>query len=273
MRTVALLAAYNERRFIEPCLEHLEAHGIDAYLIDNESTDETVPLAERWLGRNLVGIESLPRKDRSVYDWRAVLRRKEELATELDADWFIHQDPDELRLPPTPSQTLNQALKDVDRAGFNAVNFTELTFIPTVEQPDHDHREFQRTLRTYYPFSPQPIHRLNAWKATPDVELAASAGHQVRIPDLHMYPQPFPMKHYLFLSVPHAIEKYVERQYDPDEVSSGWHGWRAAVGEADIRLPSESELRLARSDLDIDLSAPWKKHYLDAQLSPTRERF
>lgn len=36
-----------------------------------------------------------------------------------------------------------------------------------------------------------------------------------------MWPEPFPMKHYLFLSRAHAIEKYVERGYDPRR-------WRAA---------------------------------------------
>ena len=31
------------------------------------------------------------------------------------------------------------------------------------------------------------------------------------------------MRHYLFLSVEHAIRKYVERGYAADEVEAGWH--------------------------------------------------
>jgi hypothetical protein len=84
----------------------------------------------------------------------------------------------------------------------------------------------------------------------------------VNLPDLRMDPQSFPMKHYLFLSVPHAIEKYVQRHYKPEEVESGWHGWRARLTVADIRLPSESELRMTRSDDDLDPSDPTKTHYL-----------
>src|SRR4029077_1422495 len=206
LRVVALIASYNERRFIEPCLEHLHEQGIDAYLIDNGSSDDTVERAERWLDRNLIGTESFPRGEGGVYDWRGLLRRKEELARELGADWFIHLDPDEVRLPPARGQTLAQALEAVDREGFNAVNFTEHTFIPTREEPDHDHPDFRRTLRTYYPFEPRFPHQVNAWKANPEVELAASGGHRASFPGLRMHPRSFPMKHYLFLSVPHAIE-------------------------------------------------------------------
>jgi Glycosyl transferase family 2 len=263
MRVVALIASYNERRFVTPCLRYLDEHGIDAYLIDNESSDETVVLAEAWLGRNLIGTESFPRPKGDLYNWRGLLKRKEELAREIDADWFIHLDPDELRLPPSRAQTLADALEDVDRQGFNAVNFNELTFVPSREEPDHDHADFQRTLRTYYPFAPRPSHQLRAWKATPEAELASSGGHQVRFPGMRIYPQSFFMKHYLFLSVPHAIEKYVERHYDPDEVSSGWHGWRATLTAADVLLPRRSELRVTQSDDDLDPSEPRSRHCID----------
>jgi hypothetical protein len=263
MRVIALIAAYNERRFIGPCLEHLQRHGVEAYLIDNCSTDNTIELAERSLGRNLVGIESFPRGEGDVYDWRGLLRRKEELARELAADWFIHLDPDELRLPPRGEPTLAQALQEVDREGFNAVDFAEFTFMPTREQPDHDHPDFQRTLRTYYPFEPRPPHhQLKAWKAGSEAELK-SGGHRVSFPGLRVYPRQFRMKHYLILSVPHAIEKYVERRYSPEEIESGWHGWRPSVTAASFTLPSESELSISRSDEDLDPDRPRDRHYVD----------
>lgn len=135
MRVVALIATYNERRFIEPCLRHLGEQGIDAYLIDNCSTDDTVAIAEHRLGRGLIGIESFPRGEGDIYDWRSLLTRKEELARELDADWFIHLDPDEIRLPPSSTQTLVQAIEAADSEGFNAVNFVEFTFVPTRDDP------------------------------------------------------------------------------------------------------------------------------------------
>jgi glycosyltransferase involved in cell wall biosynthesis len=273
MRVIALLATYNERRFIEPCLEHLHTHGVDVYLIDNCSTDDTVERAERWLGRGLAGIESFPRGSENVFNWRALLTRKEELARGLEADWFIHLDADERSLPPAGEGNLKAALEKVDDDGCNLVDFSEFTFVPTREEPDHDHANFQQTLRTYYPFAPQHPRRLRAWKAHPHIELASSGGHWARFPDQRVYPLRFPTKHYLFLSVPHAVEKYVERRYDPEEVSAGWHGWRAAVRAEDLRLPPRSAMRIAMTDEELDPSEPRSRHYFDDRAEePLRRR-
>jgi glycosyltransferase involved in cell wall biosynthesis len=261
MNVVALLATYNEERFIRASIEHLRAHGVGVHLIDNCSEDRTVAIAEEYLGQGVVGIETLTRD--GEFSLRRQLRRKEELALELDADWLIHLDADELHLPPPGSRTLAEALADVDREGFNAVNFLELTFIPTREAPDHDHPQFERTLRTYYPFLPAFPHRLNAWKQTGvPVELEFSKGHRLRFEGLEMYPESFRMKHYLFLSVQHAVEKFVERSYDSGELEAGWHGWRARVSPEDIVLPAASELRETRSDDDLDTSDPRDEHHL-----------
>ena len=260
---MALLATYNERRFVGSCIEHLCTQGIETYLIDNCSTDATAEIAERHRGRGLVAVEQFPRD--GTYNWRGLLERKQQLAGELDADWVIHLDADEIRLPPSGHATLAEALAEVDRQGYNAVDFFEYTFVPTREDPDHDHPGFEQTMRTYYPFSPSIPYQLKAWKtaAARQPDLASSGGHRVEFPGLRMYPDPFPMKHYLFLSVPHAIEKYVERDYDPAEVEQGWHRWRATLTEADIRLPSAAELRLTQSDEDLDPGAPRKRHLLD----------
>lgn len=263
MRVIALLATYNERRFVGACIEHLHAQGVETYLIDNSSTDATVKIAERHRGRGLIGVEHVPRD--GVYRWRALLERKEELSRELAADWFIHHDADEFRLPSAAHATLADALEAADREGFDAVNFTEFTFVPTRESPDHDHPEFQRTLRTYYPFQPSAKHQVNAWKANAaeDLGLARSGGHGLDFPGIRIDPEPLPMKHYLFLSPAHAVEKYVQRQHDPDELASGWHGWRATLTENEIRLPNESELRVLGEDGVLDASNPRTRHVVD----------
>jgi hypothetical protein len=95
------------------------------------------------------------------------------------------------------------------QAGCNAVNFLECTFLPCQEEPDHDHPDFQRTLRTYYSFCPSFPHQLKAWKAAdvPRPDLASPGGRRVAFSGLRMYPRSFRMRHYLFLSIPHAVEK------------------------------------------------------------------
>lgn len=263
MRVIALLATYNEERFIAACLEHLIQQGVDVYLIDNCSTDRTLAIAEAYLHRGLIGVESFPRA--GVYSWRPILERKEQLAGELEGDWFMHVDADEIRVAWRSQYTLKEALEVVEAQGFNAVNFLEFTFIPTEEEPDHDHPGFLTTMRWYYPFLPMFPHRLNAWKrmaARP--ELAWSGGHHVRFPGLRMFPESFRMRHYLFLSVPHAIEKYAARAYDSAEVRMGWHGWRVSIEPERIKLPSQSQLRRYVTDDELNASMPHSKHWLAA---------
>jgi hypothetical protein len=272
MRAMALLAAYNEERVIGACLEHLIRQGMEVYLIDNASTDRTVAIARGYLSRGLTGIETVPRH--GTYSWRPLLERKEGLARALDADWFMHVDADEFRLPPPGNASLVEALAMVDAAGFNAVTFDEFVFTPTREHPDHDHAQFQQTMRWYYAFLPaaQP-HRLNAWKRQDErVELAWSGGHQVRFAGLRPYPRAFAMRHYLFLSLEHAAAKYVDRRYDEAEVREGWHRARAALRPDEIVLPGESELRPYVSDALLDNADPRRSHLVFSRHSdPAKE--
>ncbi|HEX8844421.1 MAG TPA: glycosyltransferase family A protein [Pyrinomonadaceae bacterium] len=266
MRVIAIIASYNEERFIAACLENLIGQKVDVYLIDNCSTDRTLEIAGRYLNRGLIGIETFPRTG-GVYKWHGILERKEELATTLDADWFMHADPDEIRLPPPGSATLAEALAEADAQGHNAVNFMEYTFIPTREAPDHDHADFQRTMRWYYPFLPSFPHRLNAWRRSEGrVELAWSDGHQVRFPGLRMYPVSFPMRHYLFLSVAHLERKYVGVKHDQAELRRGWWGWRDRVKPERVRLPSQDLLRHYESDQKLDPSSPRRWHIVEEQM-------
>ena len=259
MRVLAILATYNEERFIGGCLEQLFSQGAEAYLCDNQSTDSTVEIASRYLGAGLRGIEEIPRD--GVFRWRQILHRKEALAAELEADWFLHLDPDEVPLPPRSGQTLAEALAEVDAGGYNAVDFAELVFVPTREAPHHDHPDFRRTMRWYYPFAPTDLHRVIAWKrqAQP-IDLAMTGGHQAIFPDRRLYPHRFRLCHYLFLSPEHAVRKYVRKIYDPEELRDGWHGWRATITADAVRLPAQAQLRTAYTDDDLDPSSPRTTH-------------
>ncbi len=259
MRVVAILASYNEERFIAGCFEHLFRQGVEVYLIDNCSTDRTVEIAERYRGRGLIGVDTFPREE-GVYRWAEILKRKEELAATLDADWFMHADPDEIRLPPRSDLTLAQALAEVDEKGYNAVNFLEFAFVPTQEAPDHDHPRYQQTMLSYYPFPKNFPNRVNAWKKQPERVDLGTGGHRVQFEDLRLYPESFKMRHYLFLSVPHLLLKYVGKQYDVAELQRGQHGWRARLVEEKIKLPLQAALHTYTSDDQLDLSRPRMRH-------------
>jgi glycosyltransferase involved in cell wall biosynthesis len=272
-RVVAIIAAYNEERFIGACLEHLFAQGVEAYLCDNQSTDRTVPIAEAFLGRGLRGIETIPRD--GVYRWRQILARKEQLAAELAADWFIHLDADEIPQSPRSDQTLAEAIDAADDAGYDAIEFDELAFIAPRESPDHDHADFRRTMRWYYPFAPRPLHRVIAWKRQPAVDLVSSGGHDARFRGRRIAPQRLFLRHYVVLSHDHMLRKYVQRRYDQGEVRHGWHGWRATLTPAGIRLPPRSALRYTADDSDLDASWPERRHWIEWPehgVEPSRRR-
>jgi glycosyltransferase involved in cell wall biosynthesis len=261
MRVIALLAAYNEERFIAGCIEHLFQQSVDVYLIDNSSTDNTVTIAEQYLNRGLIGVETLPRA--GVFDFQVILNRKEELAGTLDADWFMHVDADEIRVALPGAGTLAEAFAEIDRQGYNAINFQEFTFVPTLEAPDHYHPDFQRTMRWYYPYLPWFPHRMNAWKCQSGrIDLDFSAGHQVRFPGIRLYPHSFILRHYLFLSIAHAVRKYAGRRHPAAALARGWHGWRESFRPEAVVLPRQSELRAYVSDERLDASNPRKNHYL-----------
>lgn len=264
LRVVAVLATHNEERFIAACLENLFRQGVAVYLCDNGSTDRTVEIATAHLGAGLIGIEHIPHD--GTYRWESILRRKEVLFGELDADWLMHVDADEIHLPPPGHASIASALGVVDALGFEAVEFEEFTFVPTREASDHDHADFVATLRTYYPFRPQSPHCVRAYrKQDGPMEIAWSGGHRVRFPHApRLYPEPFRMKHYLFLSGAHAARKYPGRKYDDNEVNQRrWHGWRSRLRSEHIVLPSVAHVRTTRSDDDLDPSNPWTRHWLD----------
>jgi len=258
---VAILAAYNEERFIAGCLENLFANGLEAYLCDNESTDRTVAIAQAYLGHGLRGIETIPRD--GTYRWKQILMRKEQLAATLNADWFLHVDPDEILQSPRPGETLAAAITAADGAGYSAIEFHELTFVPTREDPDHDHPRFRETMRWYYPFAPRPLHHVIAWKRQPRVDLVSTGGHQAIFPGRLISPDAMYLRHYMVLSGDQMRRKYELRRYDEAEVRNGWHGWRARFKAKNLRLPRQRDLRFTATDADLDASSPRRKHFIE----------
>jgi len=152
----------------------------------------------------------------------------------------------------------------VDKAGYNAINFLEFTFVPTIEAPDHAHADFQQTMRWYYHCLPRSLRQVNGWKKQPQsVDLVTSSGHFVVFPRQFIYPFPFRFRHYQFLSVEHAIQKYAYRRHPADALMRGMRGWREQLDPASIRLPSQSELHELGDDGWLNVANPRARHFLD----------
>src|SRR5579864_5919350 len=120
VRVVAIIAAFNEADIIGTVVADLLEQGIGVYFLDDGSTDGTVAAVEPYVGRGVVAVERLASAN-GHFDWERILRRKAQLARELDADWFIHHDADEFRESPWPHVRLADAIRIVDEMGYNAI--------------------------------------------------------------------------------------------------------------------------------------------------------
>ena len=262
MKIVALLAVRNEERYLRRCLEHLYEQGIETCVIDNESTDRTLEIAESFVNRGVIRIEHLPFT--GVFELKSQLLCKERLAGEIAADWFIHCDADEIREAPKPYRTLREGIEAVDRRGYNAIDFDEFVFLPTSDDESFDGRDYVEAMRYYYYFEPDSPdrYRINAWKHHPKLDLHTLAGHKALFPGMRVSPDSFILRHYLVLSRAHAIEKYGRRNFSPSEMAISWHGDRASFRSDDFEFPAKERLKNLDQAGEFDKSEPWKSHPL-----------
>lgn len=233
-RAVAIMPAYNEADVIERSVAALISQGLDVYVFDHRSTDGSAEVLSRWLGRGLLRIERFP--DDAGYDehangeamvWREILRRVEDIAELVPADWHLFVNADEFREAPWPDTTLAEGLFEVQQLGYNAVNFELVNFMPTEGDafvPGEDVREH---LRHYEPPGAFDLLQIKAWNsggARPDMR--TRAGHSVLFEGRRVFPTPFILRHYPIRSVEHGMRKvHGERlaRFDQQERSDGWH--------------------------------------------------
>jgi glycosyltransferase involved in cell wall biosynthesis len=241
-------------------LQHLYEQGIETCLIDNESTDNTVEIAKTFKNKGLFRIEKQPYP--GYFDLVAQLQLKEKLVQEIDADWFIHYDADEIKEAPTPYKTLKEGIADADRQGYNAINFDEFVFLPTSENDNFEHTDYVKEMKYYYFFEPAPMRRINAWaKTTEPIDIISSGGHRINFEGIKIFPENFILRHYIALSKEHIIRKYYsERIFSTEEITKrGWHGPRATFTPDKLTLPDKSILKEVKNNV-LDKSDIWTNH-------------
>jgi hypothetical protein len=229
---VAIISAHNEGDIIYHVIRHLIEQGVRVYLINHCSTDNTVQEASKWLNKGLIHIEDFPEDagysdlNRTKYIWSDILRRKEELALELNADWFIHNDADEFRESPWAEISLCEAIEAIDRLGYNAIDFELFNFraVDNNFVPGEDVRQYFR----YYDAGDEFDRlQIKAWKKQLHrIDLVSSGGHEAKFAGRKIAPVKFILRHYPVRSQLHGIEKvFGERKprYTKDERDMNWH--------------------------------------------------
>jgi hypothetical protein len=289
-RVIALMSAYNEGDIISPVIQHLIENGVEVYLLDNRSTDDTVAQATRWLGKGLIQIETFP-ADASTqyadaagrYDWTAILRRKEELALALDADWFIHHDADEIRDSPWSSVTIKEALRFVDSVDYNCVDFRVFEFPPIDDgfRQGMDPAAYFTRFRDAKEFDQL---QLKGWKKRHGpVSLIRFGGHDVEFEGRRVFPIPFLLRHYPVRGQTHGRRKVFEerkRRFAPEERAKSWHiQYDHIQDEAHIFLVDPETLRpfdLGHARLEAQLwnrDALARKREADAAIADLNAKF
>lgn len=234
----AILAVYNEADIVCEAVDKLIAQGVDVYLIDNASSDGTAERVADRVGRGLVDIEQARffEDGREVYDWTALLRLKETVSRRLGYDWYLHVDADEIRYAPWPGVTLREGLDRVDAAGYNLVNFKLFNFrisADTVIAGD-----FESSLTLYSGSERYNQRQVKAWRAHPDVDIAALGGHHIRVPDARVFPTRFIHKHYPVRSLEHGRRKILaerKARFSNAERQRGWHVQYDHLAEVDAK--------------------------------------
>jgi len=228
-KVMAIVCVYNEADIIAPCLERLIGQGIDVYLVDNWSKDNTFGIASRFLKKGLVGIERFPPEGREAggHDYRRLLVHVEKLTRKLKADWFIRHDVDEYRESCWMHMNLRDAIYHVDQSGFNAIDYTVIEFKMTDDlfSPGEDFVDYFK----YWDFGHHSGNfvQIRTWKnGEYIVDLANSGGHQAVFTGRKVFPLKFLLRHYPFRSEEQAIRKLFHERHDGIEgAEAKKRGW------------------------------------------------
>ncbi len=257
----ALIAVRNEAPYLRVLLPMLAEQQIEVAVLDNASTDGSREICAAHMGNPVLFVERIPY--RGFFSLSDQLAAKRKLAGKVRHDWVIHHDADEILEHVTPGLTLRDAIEEADKSGYNVLNFDEFVFLPEPNS-DFSTQNYYKGVLRYYFFEPR-TNRLNrAWKRAARLDNLSSGGHQLSGGAASMVPRNYIMRHYIVLSYEHAKRKYLDRAFDPRDLSRGWHGNRQYPTPENLALPAGSEY-LVRLDTfaskDFRRDLPCSKHY------------
>jgi glycosyltransferase involved in cell wall biosynthesis len=239
-RVSAIITAYNESDVLLPVIDHLNRQGVEVYVIDNWSTDDTYGQVRERLNQGVIGLERFPAQKpaKHTFDLRQILMREDAVARQLDADWVMHHDADEIRESPWPGVTLRNAIYFLDRCGYNSVNHTMIDFFPSGN--DFQPGDNPTGKIPYFEFGKYPGYfvRINAWKNSGESlpSLWGSGGHHVVFEGQRVYPYKFLLRHYPFRSRAQTVRKIRVRQQGSswlERTLFGWHHMYDRFGGVD----------------------------------------
>lgn len=244
MRVIAYTYVRNEEDIIRESLTHMLEQGIEVYVLDNWSTDQTLgivqEIANEYPGR--VRFERFPPEGPSRwFNLASTLRQIEAVHAEQRPDWGILFGADELMESPWPWMELPQALRYIASRGYTAVPTVEARFHPVDDgwRPGISMKKYFQ----YWDFG--RLENVRAWRASSFEFL--HGGHDVDFPSYRLWPgERIVLRHYPFRNQRQAERKvFVERQprYAPEERRIGWHTHLDHIRPGHCFIRNAAELR------------------------------
>jgi len=256
----AILAVRNEAVHIDRVMTEFIEQGIDVVVIDNDSTDETVNICRRYLGKGLLFMDRL--EWTGSFNLTAQLDAKRRITGRLNHDWLIHTDADEWMQSPVQGESLLEGISRVSAKGCNVINFDEFVFLPVANKSDIGGR-YDRKMLHYYYFAPSKTRLMRAWKRSANLGNRSSGGHILKGNKLYVEPESFILRHYIALSQRHVLEKYTKRSFAAIDLEKSFHRNRHQLTAAQLRFPGTLQLKklAAWNVKSFDRSDPKLKHY------------
>ena len=220
------MSSYNEEDIIQESISKLIQQGIDVLLIDNGSTDSTVEKAEIFINEGLIKIDQCVfyESNIEVYDWSKILERKQDWAKQLDYDWYIHVDADEIRYSPWKGVPLSEGVRIVDNMGYNLINFRLFNF--KLNSNEVEDISVEDSLKFYVGTESFNRMQLKAWKRDSEIDLVTHGGHRALIRNPKIFPIRFIHKHYPIRSLEQGKQKIFKdrlSRYSIIDRQKGWH--------------------------------------------------
>lgn len=260
MRVVAVMTARNDRAYLGNALRHLIDNGLDFYIIDNESTDETHALLRTApFAHHLAGLEIFPFD--GEFDWRGLMRAREQAARKVDADWIVFVSPDEMMHSYVEGESLADAIVRIGRDGSDVIDFNEFVFLPVEADYVPDCGGYPPPAH-YYFFEPSKPRLMRARRSGLQVSTIATGGHTF-VGSYQLAAETMALRHYIFRDQRHAYRKYTERVFKADELALGWHANRSRQARECFALPPTGCLYQADPlhSRSLDRSSPRGTHY------------
>ncbi len=226
-KVLAIMHVYNEADILKKTIEYLLSQNVDIYLIDNWSDDGSYEIAKKYQQQNSehIYLEQFPINSKNdYYDWYHQLERTEQIAMELEYDWYIHYDVDEVRISPWKNRNLRETIYYIDKLGFNAVDNTVIDFKLTRGNTENI---FMRD--TYFDFRHYKagFRQRKTWKHGKSIDLKSTGGHIARIEEPKIFPLKILNRHYPLRDLEQAKKKiFMDRKprFVKEKKELGWHG-------------------------------------------------